>query len=773
MRRLLTLTAMLAFVFSAMAQTGNNVVKGFVTDEEGEALLGATVAVTSQGGDVKKRLAIVKEDGSFRVDSVPGGVATLTVTSIGYEDYKQAFKADGETNLGVIKMKMSAEMLDEVTVMAKFTEVKNLGDIVVQVKGNPLAKGKVLMNFMRLIRDLDVTHDKISVHGRENTKIYLDDKLSSYETIRGIDASMIQRIEIVPNPDSSYGLGGTGSVVKIYTRKESGLIGSVVVFNRFDTDFLKMFRPSTFLLYKKGKWSISNHLALMPYTKYTTLPKSVYRYDDASNNTETTTKYDYRGQDLQEDLSIRYSFNQLDYLDVYGSVNVGKDKRSYTSVDAGAQTDTRHSGSDAPFQSYSAGVHYKKGLRNDSVSYFMFRADYSKRRDDADINYSVNGVTEPARQETNTDNVSVRPYVYFNFKDKSSVTAGLNYNYTIDRHNDRGTETLGYITDNNYTLTTQKYGGYVDYTLLLGKSLFVRGTLTYQSTMNELKDYLDASRSVKKWWHVATPQLLVQWTMDRDKMRYFYVSAAQSYILPPVSYLTPKISWLNGNQYSVGNPDLDKSAYYYVSAYYSASRALSMSYGFTYLADNMELIMRRDEERPDVFRLRPENVGHSINHTLSLRYAGNLFKFWYSNNSVTGSYQNQRDSEKKVDCFSASFTSSNNFNITQSFSVTLDFSAWTKTKTISREDNAGCSLALGANLSLLKGKLNIGGYCQNLLHTRSKTRIKGDGWTMTQYDRRAWQDFQFYVSWNFEAGKKIKRVNLPTGQGIQRSTLKL
>lgn len=773
-KHLIAITVFVTTAFTSMAQTQSyNTIKGLITNEEGEALLGTTVTVTPANGDADKRLAIVNEKGSFTVDSVASGSNTITLTSIGYEDYAQTFNINGDVNLGVIRMKASTKMLDEVTVMARYTEVKDFGDIIVQVKGNPLAKGKVLLNFMRLIRDLDVTQDKIGVHGKSNTQIYLDDRLTSYETVKGIDASMIQRIEIVPNPDASYGLGGNGSVVKIYTRKEAGLIGSLGAFHRFDTDFLKMSRPYLMLLYNKGNWNISNNLLIMPYTKYTNLPKSVYRYDNDVNNTETNTKRNFHGQDLTENLSIRYSFNQLDYLDIYGGINVGKYKNSYTSVDVGAQTDTRHSGSEAPFQSYSAGVNYKKGLRNDSASYFMFRADYSKRKDDSDINYSVNDVTEPAMQKINTDNVSVRPYVYLNFKNKSTLTAGMNYNYMIDRHNDRGTKTLEYITDNNYAQTSQDYKGYVEYSTLLGKSVLVRGTLSYQATRNELEDYLDPSRSVKKWWHTVTPQLFAQWTIDRDKMRYFYVGAAQTYILPNIAYLTPNVSWLNGNQYSVGNPDLGKSIYYGINAYYSANRALSMSYGFTYITDNIELIMRRDAERPNVYRLSPENTGHYISHTVNLRYADNLFKFWYSNNTITAGYLNQRESERKVDSFNASFTSSNNFNITKSLNVSLNFRAWTKDKKINYEDNAGCSLDLGANLSLLNGKLNISAYCQNLLYTRQERTFRGDGWTMTEHDRRALQDIQFSITWNFEAGKKIRNVKLPEAQGIQRTEIKL
>ena len=41
------------------------------------------------------------------------------------------------------------------------------------------------------------------------------------------------------------------------------------------------------------------------------------------------------------------------------------------------------------------------------------------------------------------------------------------------------------------------------------------------------------------------------------------------------------------------------------------------------------------------------------------------------------------------------------------------------------------------------------------------------------HDRRALQVIQFSITWNFEAGKKIRNVKLPEAQGIQRTEIKL
>lgn len=187
--RSLTVLLFLAIAGCIAAQTPKHTVTGIVADKDGEPLWGATVTITNQGDSLNKRLAIVKEDGSFTVDSVPEGRNKLTITNIRYDDYTRSITVNGDTNIGLTTMNMSAEMLDEITVMAEYTKVKNMGDIIVQVKGNPLAKDKLLTDFMRLIRELDVNEkDGIKVRGKRRTEIYLDDRPSSYERLKGISS---------------------------------------------------------------------------------------------------------------------------------------------------------------------------------------------------------------------------------------------------------------------------------------------------------------------------------------------------------------------------------------------------------------------------------------------------------------------------------------------------------------------------------------------------------------------------------------------------------
>ena len=90
-------------------------------------------------------------------------------------------------------------MLDEVTVMADYSSVKSNGTITVRVKGNPLAKGQTLLDFMKFMRGVSVRGEDVSVYGRQNTLIYLEEQEITQEQMKTIDPSMISHIDVITN----------------------------------------------------------------------------------------------------------------------------------------------------------------------------------------------------------------------------------------------------------------------------------------------------------------------------------------------------------------------------------------------------------------------------------------------------------------------------------------------------------------------------------------------------------------------------------------------
>ena len=128
MKKLMTMILMLMTIVIAQAQ--NVTIKGNVTDERGEPLIGATVKpVGKQGGTVTDM------DGNYQLNA-PKDVKQVEVSYVGYRTQKVNVK-NGQAN---VQMREDGNQLNDVVVIG-YGSVKR-GDVtaaVAKVKGEELA----------------------------------------------------------------------------------------------------------------------------------------------------------------------------------------------------------------------------------------------------------------------------------------------------------------------------------------------------------------------------------------------------------------------------------------------------------------------------------------------------------------------------------------------------------------------------------------------------------------------------------------------------------
>lgn len=759
--RLGLIIAVLLFftVVKVYPRTGGYALSGQVVDGDGELLPGASVELASVGDSTATRRTATGKDGGFEFGAVPAGNYELTITYMGCDDYRSRIKINGDKRLGKIRLKASANVLDEVTVMARYTDVKPSGETVIRVAGNPLAKGQTFINFLKNVRNLDVTDKSIKVQGRDNTLIYLDDRRISFEQLKALSPSMISRIEVVPQADASYGINATGGVVKVYLRETGGLLGSLSFYGQADKYGYVDGSPRLNLLYSKGKFSISNMLRMCPYSHYTIKT----RQDNGDGEEPTVNDAVNRDRSFEDNLSLRYAFNKSDYIDVYGGVYLLREKYRNNSVVGADNLIYRN---DKRSQSYNAGLHMRKGFGNGG-SFVQLFAEYSKNRDKNNEDYDYNGYAEPANENADMDLVSIQPQMYWQINKTMKLTAGLWYQYMADRHHDKGTAALGYVDDGRYMYYGSDYEAWAQYSATFNEKLYLRVGLTYHGTEGNFKDFLDRTNNVYKYEDGVYPTLFGQWTFNRKKMHYVYVSYRHYYSLPNYNYRLPSISWQGENVYSIGNPDLNKENYDNIEVFYSPSREWSLSYDFNYGSDMVNVMMHQDESQPGVYYTSPENTGQRRRHRVRINYSGRIFKFWYCNTTLYGIYLNESLPQGGYHNMQASFYSNNDFTLTKDFGLTLGFWAATKNKSASYASNARYYVDLGGRLSLFKGKMDASLQWGNVFYNHSKITVKGDGWTIKRRDRSPNSRIQLSLAWNFSAGSKIKNKNLPS---VGRST---
>jgi len=229
--KILSIVFLLCAALSVVAQD-NMKVKGNVTDQAGEPLIGATVKPAGgQGG------TITDFDGNFEV-SVPAGTKQLSITYIGYQT--QTVSITGK-DLKIV-MKEESNMMEELVVVG-YGSVKK-GDVtnaVAQVKGEQLADRPVSNIASALQGELAGVEVRttsgapgsgVQINVRGATSINEDGSSSPLYVVDGVpmdedfdlvslNPQDIESIEVLKDASSSaiYGSRGANGVVIITSKK--------------------------------------------------------------------------------------------------------------------------------------------------------------------------------------------------------------------------------------------------------------------------------------------------------------------------------------------------------------------------------------------------------------------------------------------------------------------------------------------------------------------------------------------------------------------------
>lgn len=182
------------------------------------------------------------DEGRFIID-VPAGTYYAEINFVGYRAIRskvfQVSKDHHPVDLGTITLKPEADVLNEVVVQAEKSSMELSLDKKIFNVGQDLANSggtasDILMNIPSVAVDPE---GNIKLRGSDNVRILIDGKPSGLVSFKGgsglqqLQASMIERVEVITNPSSRYEAEGLGGIINIVLKKEKnqGFNGSVDV----------------------------------------------------------------------------------------------------------------------------------------------------------------------------------------------------------------------------------------------------------------------------------------------------------------------------------------------------------------------------------------------------------------------------------------------------------------------------------------------------------------------------------------------------------------
>jgi outer membrane receptor protein involved in Fe transport len=237
--------------FNAFAQLkGKASVKGKTSDSLSTVPLSfSTIKVWSSHDKKPVSESISTEGGDFSVELDFGNYYAV-IDYMGYKSYRtSAFSVSKENpvyNFGVIKMAPSANTLEEVVVQAEKSSMQLSLDKKIFNVGKDLANaGGSASDILTNIPSVSVDPEgNVKLRGSDNVRILIDGKPSGLVSFKGgsglqqLQASMIDRVEVITNPSARYEAEGMAGIINIVLKKDKrqGFNGSFEVTTGYPTN---------------------------------------------------------------------------------------------------------------------------------------------------------------------------------------------------------------------------------------------------------------------------------------------------------------------------------------------------------------------------------------------------------------------------------------------------------------------------------------------------------------------------------------------------------
>ena len=207
---------------------------------------------------------ITLEDGTFKIEKVKSGKATLNIQYIGYKTFTKEIhitKGNFKVNIGDVFLDEDIEGLDEVTVIAEVSTIQQKVDRKVINVGKDLANMGTASELMIAVPSISVDAQTggISMRGNENVRVMVDGKLSNIPTaqlLRQLPSSSIKQIELITNPSAKYNPEGMSGIINIILHKNTniGFNGSLNIGVRHQKE--AKFNSSINMNYRNGKFNV-------------------------------------------------------------------------------------------------------------------------------------------------------------------------------------------------------------------------------------------------------------------------------------------------------------------------------------------------------------------------------------------------------------------------------------------------------------------------------------------------------------------------------------
>lgn len=375
-------------------QAQNCKITGKIIDEQNSIPLPYANAILTSLSDSTILLgAISNDDGVFEIEKIKKGKYNLMLSFIGYQsvELKDVNVYKGTRNLGDVKLKVLSENLNEITVKAVKSPVSYKVDRKV-INASSFPEASVALDLLENVPSLEVSFEgELTYRGDGTFKVFINGHpvRNGVEKMQQLDASKIDKIEVITNPSAKYDAEGTAGIIQIILKKNRLEGYAITSSAQLSTNETKRFSLSIDKQSEKGGWYINGNASKQYWSDVEISGSKINNYEDQQFLVDYQVDRKQSGTNGYVEFGFNYDITDKDCIDFNINVNpllLGNDHEA-----SGHFVEkTLQDGNEIKYEEYDlknrnksdyqylgATFEYEHSFTKDRDHLFSFYADYS------------------------------------------------------------------------------------------------------------------------------------------------------------------------------------------------------------------------------------------------------------------------------------------------------------------------------------------------------------------------------------------------------------
>lgn len=765
MKRIGIFTLFISLQFTLFAQSGQGsryVISGSIVDDQDNIVPFANAAVYNNLDSALVGGSASDETGGFAIPMKPGNYF-LKITFLSYEEkiIPNVNLINRNIELGTIVLKSDTRLLEAVEIQGEKSQMElQLDKRVFNVGTDLSSKGGNAADILNNVPSVNVEVDgTVSLRGNENVRILINGKPSGLtsrdpDALRHLQASLVERVEVITNPSSRYEASGEVGIINIVLKKnqENGLNGTFTgVLGH--PDFLG---GSYSLNLRRKKINIFSSYGV----DYRKSPGNSTLYQSFNNGEkETWQDGDQSRSELSHNIMGGLDYFINDKNTITGSImynfgdGLNRSALTYKDFENGMATGTtfRSDRESEDEENIEAALNYKREFkRKDQTFTADFQYNKSLDGETSDFTQIENDITTLQRSK----NIAIDRNWFFQtdyvhpFAKDGKAEAGLrSTTRTVDNEyaleelkGEENWEVLPAFNDNliyterihaGYLMAGNKFNKFSIQAGLRGEYSDITTELTETNEVNH-REYFNLFPSVNLGYEMS-------------KNKTLQLSYSKRINRPHFRELLPFSNFSDSRNYFQGNPNLNPEYTHAFEAGYLVNwengSILSSAYYRYRVGDIQRVVQIENDSTTRVF---PINVGTTDAYGLEINFNYTIGKWWDVTSSANfyraiteGQYQEEILNN---DTYAFHARTTSKMTISKGFEFQTSFFYRGARKTSQGRQLAAYSLDLALAKDILKGKGTLTANVRDLLNTRkwrSVTEIEEDNYYAKSTSQRA------------------------------------